>query len=410
MGPAVLINNYIYQEQLVQEFEGYLKDRYDLSSAGAAKFARAMIEHLRERNFILSLYGGNVYGFVHRAFLEYFCAAAYAHKFEKTRELRIEELKSLYDRHWQDRSWHEVLCLICRMIGEKFAGEIIDFLIDDARYPSIRYSERHPPWNISLAMRCFAEMRNPKAAAAPGERLLAAVCSLFEEELAGAVEFLVFLNETIAATAELIGASWPNRSVLANWLRGLRSFEYAWVYAEPLGRLIGSIGNGSDEIHQIILNYAGHPDKNYRTLAPITLANGWREDCNTYPLLLNLVTDKAYGVRGAAVNALAGHFRNTEKTLPLICDTALKDESTHVRHMAITALAEHFRDHSCVLPLIQNVAITDEAPFVRGTSLTALANHFRDERQLEFLRNQSQKDPVEWVRKKAARLIDEVFI
>ena len=36
--------------------------------------ATAMLRQFRERNFILSLFGGGVYGFVHRAFLEYFCA------------------------------------------------------------------------------------------------------------------------------------------------------------------------------------------------------------------------------------------------------------------------------------------------------------------------------------------------
>jgi hypothetical protein len=403
-GSAGLISNYIYHERLVQEVERYLKDRYDLSSAGAAKSARAMIDHLRERNFILSLYGEDIYGFVHRGFLEYFCAAAFAHRFEKTRELTLEELKSVYDKHWQDRSWHEVLCLICRMIDERFAGEIIEFLIDDARYPSIYYSERHPPWNISLAMRCFAELRNLKAAAAPGERLLMAVCALFEEQLAGAVELLVFLNETIATTAELIGASWPKRSLLAHWLSQLRSFEYAWVYAEPLGRLIGSIGKGSNEIHQIILNYAGHHDKNYRTLAPITLAYGWRDDCQTFPLLISLAKDKAYGVRGAAIHALAAHFRHALE-IELLRNSALKDESAHVRHMAFTALAEHFRDDSHTLPLIRNVAISDDAPFVRGTALATLADHFRDESQMSFLRIRSKEDPVEWVRKKAAKLV-----
>lgn len=398
-----LISNYIDHERLVQEFEKYLKDRYELSSARAAKSARVMIGHLRERNFILSLYGENIYGFVHRGFLEYFCAAAFVYGFEKTQKISFEELKSVYHKHWQDRSWHEVLCLICRMIHEEFAGKIIDFLIDDARYPSIRYSERHPPWNISLALRCFAELRSFKVAAEPGERLLTAVCALFEEELAGAVELLVFLNETIATTAELIGSSWPNRSLLARWLKQLRSFEYAWVYAEPLGRLIGSIGKGSNEIHQIVLDYASHHDKNYRTLAPIALANGWREDHHTFPLLLKLAKDEAYGVRGSAIHALAAHFRDTLE-IELIHNSALTDESAHVRHMAVTVLAEHFRDDSQTLSLIRNVAISDHAPFVRGTAIAILADHFRDEKQMSFLRARSSDDPVEWVRKKAAKL------
>ena len=85
-----------------------------------------MIQQFRERNFILSLYGANLYGFVHRAFLEYFCASAFVWKFEKTKELTIEQLKTdVYGKHWEDQSWHEVLRLICGMVDEKWAGEII---------------------------------------------------------------------------------------------------------------------------------------------------------------------------------------------------------------------------------------------------------------------------------------------
>jgi predicted NACHT family NTPase len=64
-----------------------------------------MIEQFRQRDFLLSLYGPNLYGFVHRAFLEFFCATAFVHKFEKTRELTLEQLKTeVYGAHWEDQS------------------------------------------------------------------------------------------------------------------------------------------------------------------------------------------------------------------------------------------------------------------------------------------------------------------
>jgi predicted NACHT family NTPase len=40
------------------------------------------LKKLIERNFILCFYGAQVYGFVHRTFLEYFCAAEIVYRFE----------------------------------------------------------------------------------------------------------------------------------------------------------------------------------------------------------------------------------------------------------------------------------------------------------------------------------------
>ena len=89
-----------------------------------------MIKQLRERNFILCFLGADCYAFVHRTFLEYFCAWEFVWQFEKERTLSLEELKTeVFGKHWQDESWHEVLRLIVVMIEVKFAGEIIEYLI-----------------------------------------------------------------------------------------------------------------------------------------------------------------------------------------------------------------------------------------------------------------------------------------
>ena len=57
----------------------------------------------------------SVYGFVHRAFLEFFCADYYVQQFEKLQELSIAQLKQqVFAAHWADPSWREVLRLISR--------------------------------------------------------------------------------------------------------------------------------------------------------------------------------------------------------------------------------------------------------------------------------------------------------
>jgi len=87
-----------------------------------------MLEQFRHRNFILSRFGGQVYGFVHRAFLEYLAAADIDIRFGN-RELSEDDLiEGVFGRRYNDPAWHEVLLLLAGM-REHFAGRIIDHLL-----------------------------------------------------------------------------------------------------------------------------------------------------------------------------------------------------------------------------------------------------------------------------------------
>jgi len=73
-GEGGLAGNYIHAEELQKEVRVVFAQRTTAGGPGGHHRAE-MIAQFRERNFILSFYGAGVYGFVHRAFLEYFCAA-----------------------------------------------------------------------------------------------------------------------------------------------------------------------------------------------------------------------------------------------------------------------------------------------------------------------------------------------
>ena len=48
--------------------------------------------------------------------------------FQKQRTLTEEELKTeVFGKHWQDESWHEVLRLICGIVGENVTGMMIEY-------------------------------------------------------------------------------------------------------------------------------------------------------------------------------------------------------------------------------------------------------------------------------------------
>jgi GTPase SAR1 family protein len=442
-GAGGLAGNYIHRDQLQEEFEGYLRERYGLPPVQAARVARTMIDQFRERNFILSLYGAHLYGFVHRAFLEYFCATAFVNRFEKTQEMTIDQLKQdVYGAHWQDRSWHEVLRLICGMIDEKFAGEIIDYLTNDLRRPWSEYSIKQPPWNIALAVQCLSEVRNLGTVAESAKQLLKILCSFFSFAMKDPnIAFRDFLADSVATSVEAIGPNWPYRNVLAILLTGLDSGDSAWLYAELFGKFVSSVGKAEEEVHRVIIDYAAHSGKNYRVLAPFTLAEGWNDDAQTLPLLHNLaVNDVDWEIRYTVLRSLEEHFRDDAQTLPLLHDRVVNDEEWAVRYIALFILGGSFRDDAQILPLLckhvindkeesvrslviailsrycqvdaqtlpllQNRAVNDASKFVRGIAVEVLGNYFRDDAQTtSLLQDLAVNDKDETVRRKAAQAI-----
>ena len=71
-GPGGLKGNMIAGPNLESLIGDFLSAELHFDESRAA--ARAVVEHFRERNFILCFVGADSYAFVHRTFLEYFCA------------------------------------------------------------------------------------------------------------------------------------------------------------------------------------------------------------------------------------------------------------------------------------------------------------------------------------------------
>lgn len=142
--------NYIESEELETVICNYLKSIEEIDKP--KRVANLITQQLRERNFILCYWGADHYAFVHRTFLEYFCAQEYLWQFEKTRSIDINELKtSVFGKHWNDDSWHEVLRLIVAMINEKYAAELIEYIIK-------LKSEHHE--NLFFAGQLLSEVKN----------------------------------------------------------------------------------------------------------------------------------------------------------------------------------------------------------------------------------------------------------
>jgi HEAT repeat protein len=388
-GEDSLRGNYIHRELLQTEFENYLKERYSQSPDRAVIIARAMIDQFRERNFILSLYGAGLYGFVHRAFLEYFCATAIVNKFEKTQEMTLDELRyDIYGLHWDDQNWHEVLRLICGMVDVKFASEIINFLVNEAYTGKPRSLKSEQPWEIALSVQCLSETKNLSVVSTYAEQLLKKVCALIDRyavAISGGIipyQLPEFLRKQIMNPAEEIGPNWPNRSALADWLQGHGSFVHADFLAEATGNFIGLIGKQDEAIHKIILNFAKHQEDNHRILVPYALAMGWHDDAQTLPVLYELATaDMSSKIRLAAIRILSTHFSHDPQLLPVLYERESNEKAIYVRIEIIKAIAKDFIDAPQTLPLLRERAFNDGEDEVRRLAIRVLTIHFKDDEQ-----------------------------
>ncbi len=357
-----LAGNYIHRDQLQNEFESYLIERYSQATDRAKVIAEMMIQQFRERNFILSLYGANLYGFVHRAFLEYFCASAFVWKFEKTKELTIEQLKTdIYGKHWEDQSWHDVLRLICGMIDAKWAEKIIDYLFN------MSYQE---PTNLDNF--------------------------ISDEEI------------------EIVIRRAYNQSSNQPMLPG--SHRKVSLSAACLGEM-----NNILTIEKLANNFSMHVNWKVRYDIMTVLVERFRYNSRTLEILNEYaINDLCEYIREAAVSAKAEYLQNDMQTLPILLDRAINDICDSVRRAAVWALAERYRDDAHTLPLLHDRAVNDTSPnpsdkdyvinsYIRYVAISTIAKHWPSHSDtLPLLKDRAKNDPTPWLRKRAKELIKEL--
>jgi energy-coupling factor transporter ATP-binding protein EcfA2 len=330
-GKAGLAGNYIHGMELQAEFESYLRERFQLPVDRAVVIAREMIAQFRERNFILSFYGAGVYGFVHRAFLEYFCADAIKTKFEKTTELPLEKLKTeIFGKHWREKAWREVLRLISGMIGEQFAGELIDYL------RSVDYEGED--WaNLVLAVECLSEVRRLEQIEPQATALLKAVCDAIAETSSRTEQTLGYLY-ALLSPATLIGSQWPNRGWVVDEV--LRSAgPHFWSGGLFVGEFVGRVSSGLAEAREKLLALLLHPPENdfYWAFLPYALASGWPDDQEVLDYLQQLGHDTARG--WVAIYAVAAFMRHRREAIDWLFEMA-PAQSDAVRQAAVIWLSD----------------------------------------------------------------------
>ena len=195
--------NIIHRDDLEEEIADYYFNRLRGNKSGT--IAGKIIEQLQKRDFILCQLGKNYYGFVHRTFLEYFCAMAFVERFNKRGKesgLEIEELKqAVFGQHWQDENWHEVLRLIAGNLKE-FVGDVINYLIDV-------YTETKEINTLVLAAECLTEVDLEVDLKGVSERLL------------DSLKLALVISKNTKIIAKTITKYWQKDAGVMTWLEDI---------------------------------------------------------------------------------------------------------------------------------------------------------------------------------------------
>lgn len=418
--------NFIDGTTLTSLIEDYLHTELRFEQSRAV--ARALVEQLRTRNFILCDLGADSYAFVHRTFLEYFCAADIVHQFNVAKTLSEQDLIDLFDTHCRDDDWREVLRLICGQIDAQFVGRIVKHLA--TRTDLELWDGRKPLSELPLAIWCLSEVRNHAHLQRIGDKLWN-TCLEFHR-FSSNLNMAKQMYDDVLRAALGLGSSWPGKLSIpseldwaygeqATWGRSYfprfvvavkpnRAWAIALLSDESAdireGALWALATTWPDEQIRILVTQHAHLDKNgmfVRAAAFKILSEMWPDMTTRELLVLRAEKDDHEDPRRAALRALAEKWPD-ETTRELLTQRAVQDDHESPRSGALRALAEKWPDET-TRELLAQRAVQDDHESPRSAALQALAGKWPDETTRELLAQRAVHDEHESPRSAALQAL-----
>jgi len=376
--------------------------------------ANRLIQQLRDRNFILCYRGADTYGFMHRTFLEYFCAVEIVDRFEKQRTLTFEQLRDeVFGQHWQDETWHEVLRLICGMLDPKITEKFILLLIN---------KQQEDFKNVFMAAECFSEVSNKEAIKDTSEQLQARLKKLAEYEKRPEIEYAVeyaskqldvfgyfgnlkyksFHNMDIFewhdvvisvryAAIELIGQIWKNNESTFKWLKECTESDSNWVAVCSAIQQLTKEWKDKPETFFIIKKFANlDVESAFSNVQEVAIGEftNWIESQETVEIIKKIAgCNKNFRGRWRALKELSKCYKShSEDLFTFLLDRAENDpfvplhsSSRNPRQAALETILDCYTEHPNALAFIMNRAENDSDGRVRSYILSKLPIYWEEE-------------------------------
>ncbi|MFF0277285.1 HEAT repeat domain-containing protein [Streptomyces sp. NPDC004330] len=399
-GHGGISGNHIAGPDLLKSFEEYLRDRYALPPDRAATAARVMLDQFRHRNFVLSRYGGEIYGFVHRTFLEYLAATDLAHRFNHERSLSEEDLQNLFADKVHDPTWHEILLLLVGLLDERFVAGILDRLLAPRAIAVPLGSRRDDAFaEVAFVARCLAEVRRLGVLAPQSAATVRTVIRLFEcARVLGVGLFYPYAHvESLGPALAALGDDWAGGEAYARWHEVWRLDEGAY---DDWSLSLNSTDQLATDILLCLrgggaLPHAAHLAQTFLTsddmMARLGAARLLVRSTGRDPATMELVGRcLRAGPDADARAALLGHLAGAEDVDPdwaaRITVEQLADDDLRVRVAALQCLQDRRTDSPEARAELARL-IDDPDPYVRRQAVRPLVAHTEDgARALELLR------------------------
>lgn len=345
-----LEGNLIAQEKLSAIVTGELAV---LGVQPAWAVADDLIWMLRERNFMLGYLGGRQYAFVHRTFLEYFSARDFKFRLERTSSLSLSDLCLFFRQNWQWDVWHEVLRLLCGIIGAEHAGKCISELLAQA-------TRRNGYQAVFLAAQCLQEVREIGSVAAMRAQARNMLLELADFKFpfyeAGDAATKERIRIQIAATMEL-ARGWRDDGEILPWLMDRAANAEGWAARYSALSVLGRGWRSDHHVLKLLKTCAvGDSSPPVRQVAARELARGWCDLPDTLPYLKEIVLlDDDPSVRGTVVDEVARIWRDDPETLPWLVALASIGGDPARQRAALLAAQRGWANHPSVSQLLDEL-------------------------------------------------------
>ncbi|MBM7081895.1 HEAT repeat domain-containing protein [Micromonospora humidisoli] len=374
-----LAGNCIETDELALIFRDHLVTFYSFGNERALAMAHSMIDRLRQRSFILERYGLRLFGFVHRAFLEFFCAEEIVDGIEHGRDSwGPDRLRALFRDHWADPSWREVLRLVGGALPAQKANDLIVRLATEGTRPWPPLNLTGPPWNLVLAAQCVAEAAQPADLVEAGEAVLRQVVLLVEHGISLDDPNLVDLTEQeLLSSIRALGPDWPGRATFLHWYRR-RGIRTSWRTGSAFAtRIAVALSTADEQLEELLLLELGQGTERHAHLtlvaglaeAATRMAPTGRRRCRDL-LLAQARSEVSTAVRQAAARALVTHF-GVDPDLPDVLRELVDSADVAVRTLAVQALGGRTELSTDVRRMVVR-ATTDPAATVRRAAVGVL--------------------------------------
>jgi energy-coupling factor transporter ATP-binding protein EcfA2 len=405
--------NVIHVDELERIILNFLKS---IEVTNPRQISRSLIHQLRLRNFILCNIGQNYYAFVHRTFLEYFCASEIFSRFERrglSDGLELDRLKyNVFGKHWSDHSWHEVLRLITGMIDARFAGNLINFLLDQS-------NNKDEFLNIFLATSCFSEVRERGKITSVSDKLLDKLKYLvkfdFNFDYKPYSREANSVSEIRIKAVKAISDTWAKSHDIRLWIkdRALNDDDFTvrqialremslkwkelpdtfntlkllcrhgpyWTIRQAAVQELSKYWNDEDDTKEILENLTRHDeDPLVRKVALQELSKNYKNDSDVKDILKEIVKgDCDSAVRYAAVKNISKSFCNDSDIKPWLLKNAKHSDHWAVRQSALQELSKWWKEDIEILHILKELAQTDTSWSVRQAAVRELSNRLSED-------------------------------